>query len=313
MAAEMGFHIPGGIYCCQDSHTTSGGGLNCASKGLGSLEMASIVATGKTWFRCVPTIKFVLEGEMPKMVMPRDIILYIGGNWPPFVNMNVEYLGPVADSMSLDGRRCIATASTEISVDFALFEADEKALDFVKERTSFPELINPVKPDEDAEYAREITLDVNDLEPQVAFPHRMANVAPISEIEEKNVKIDLAFVGACTNGRLDDIKMVADILRGRTIHSDVRLIVTPASQEVYLEALKHGYVVDITEAQGLFTVSRCTPCGGGQLGKGEVAVTSSTRNFKGRMGHPESFVYCASPAVVAASSLTGYITDPNEV
>jgi len=313
LAAEIGFHIPGGIYCCADSHTPSGGGLNCASTGHGPLEIASIVATGKTWYRCAPTVKFEFVGKMPKMLMARDLILFMGGNWPPFVNMNAEYLGPVADSMSLDGRRCIATASPEISVDFGLFKADQKALDYVKKRTPFPELINPVEPDEDAKYGQEITIDVTDMESQVAFPHRMANVAPVSEIEKKEVKIDLAFVGACTNGRLEDIRMVADIVRGKIIHPDVRLIVTPGSQEIFREATRLGYASDIAEAEGIFTASRCSPCGGGNLGKGEVAVTASTRNFKGRMGHPDSFVYCASPATVAASALTGYITDPRKV
>jgi 3-isopropylmalate/(R)-2-methylmalate dehydratase large subunit len=275
--------------------------------------MAGITARGVTWFRCAPTVKFELVGKMPKMLMPRDIIIYIAGNYPPFVNKNVEYLGKIADEMSLDGRRSIATGSTELSLDFALFKADKKALDYVKKRTPFPELIYPVEPDEDAKYAQEIMLDVSKLEPQVAYPHRMANVAPVSEIEKKKVKIDLAFVGACTNGRIEDIKMVADLVRGKKINPDVRLIVTPASQEIFREAVKLGYAEDIANAEGIFTASRCSPCGGGQLGKGEVAVTSSTRNFKGRMGHPDSFVYCASPATVAASALTGYITDPREV
>jgi 3-isopropylmalate/(R)-2-methylmalate dehydratase large subunit len=313
MAAEIGFHIPGGIYSCADSHTPSGGGLNCASTGHGPLEMASIIAKGKTWYRCVPTVRFDLSGRIPKRVMARDIILYIGGNWPPFVNMNVEYLGEVADSMSLDGRRCIATASTEIGIDFALFKADEKAFNYVKERTPFPHLVDPVEPDDDADYAGRINLDVSDMNPQVACPHSMSNVKPVTDVEKKGVKIDLAFVGACTGGRIEDIKIASEIVKGRTIHEDVRFIVTPASQEIYLEALKLGYIKTITEAKGLFTVSRCTPCGGGQLGKGEVSITASTRNFKGRMGHPESFVYCASPATVAASALTGYITDPRDV
>lgn len=313
LAAEIGWHIPGGIYCCADSHTPSGGALNCASKGHGPLEIAGIVARGITWYRCVPTVMFNLVGKMPKRVMARDIILHIGGNWPPFVNMNAEYLGPVADAMSVDGRRCICTASTEIGVDFALFKADKAAVDYVTERTPFPELINPVEPDEDATYAEEITINVTDLAPQVAYPHKMSNVASVEGIEKKQVKIDLAFVGACTNGRIEDIKMVADIVKDKTIHPEVRLIVTPASQAIFREAVRLGYVRDIVEAEGIFTASRCSPCGGGQLGKGETAVTSSTRNFKGRMGHPDSFVYCASPSTVAASALTGYITDPREV
>ncbi len=310
MAAELGFHIPGGIYACQDSHTTSAGGLNCLGKGVGPLEMAAITARGETWYRVSPTVKFELVGKIPTKVMARDIILYIGGRWSPLVNINVEYFGEAADMMSLDGRRSIATASTEIGVDFAVFKADEKALNYVRERTPYPELVDPVEPDEEAEYLKEYTIEVTDLEPQVACPHEMSNVVPVSEAEKMEVKIDLAFIGACTNGRLEDIKMAAEILRGQKIHPNVRLIVTPASQEIWKGAIKAGYAQDIVEAEGIFTSSRCLPCQGGNLGSGEVAVTSSTRNFKGRMGSPDSFVYCASPATVAASALTGHISDP---
>jgi 3-isopropylmalate/(R)-2-methylmalate dehydratase large subunit len=313
MAAEIGFHIPGCIYACQDSHTTSGGGLNCLAKGIGPLEAAAITAKGQTWYRVVPTIKFNLVGKMPKMVVARDIILSIGGNWPPFVNKNIEYLGPLADNLSLDSRRCIATASTEIGVDFPIFKADKKAVDYVKERTPFKELINPVEPDENAVYSKEYTMDVTDLEPQVACPHSMTKVKPVNEVEQQEIKIDLAFIGACTNGRLEDIKLAAEIIRGNKIHPNVRFIVTPASQEIFMDALEAGYVKDIVEAEGIFTSSRCLPCQGGNLGSGETAVTASTRNFKGRMGAPDSFVYCASPITVAASAILGYITDPREV
>ena len=313
LAAEIGFHIPGGIYACQDSHTPAGGGLNCLAKGVGPLEMAAIAARGQTWYRVGPTVKIDLEGDFQKTVMARDILLYIGGRWQPFVNKNVEYLGPLADNMSLDSRRSMATASTEIGVDFAIFKADKKALDYVKRRTPFPELINPVEPDEDAAYLEEHTIDVTNLEPQVACPHTMVNVKPVTEIEKEKIKIDLAFVGACTNGRLEDIKMASDMVRGRKIDPNVRFIVTPASQEIFREAMSAGYVSDIVDAEGIFTASRCLPCYGGNLGSGEVAVTASTRNFKGRMGAPDSYVYCASPATVTASALTGYITEPREV
>jgi 3-isopropylmalate/(R)-2-methylmalate dehydratase large subunit len=313
MASEKGFHIPGCIYAFPDSHTPLGGALNCACKGIGPLEIAGVMAKGETWYHVVPTVKFNLVGTMPSKVMARDLVLYIGGHWPPFVNQNAEFLGPAADAMSLASRQCIACGAVESSFDFILFKADEKVMDFVKARTPWPELINPVEPDDDAEYAEEITIDVSTLVPQLACPHSMDNVSPVTDVAKDPVKIDLAFVGACTNGRLEDIKMAADLVRGKTIHPDVRFIVTPASQEIWTQAVDAGYAKDIVDAQGIFTASRCTPCGGGNLGPGEVAVTSSTRNFKGRMGVPDSTVYCASPATVTASALAGFIADPREV
>lgn len=313
MAAEKGYHLPGCIYTFPDSHTPSGGAFNCACKGIGPLEIASVIARGETWYRVVPTVKFTLVGQMPAKVTARDIILYISGNWPPFVNHNIEYHGSVVENMSLGSRQCIATGSTETSCDFALFPADQKVLDYVRARTPFPELVNPVTPDEDAQYAEEHILEVTDLAPQIAYPHSMSNVATVTAFEKQHIPIDLAFIGACTNGRLEDIKIAADTVRGRKIHPRVRLIVTPASQEIWIKAVDAGYAQEIVEADGIFTASRCAPCGGGNLGPGEVALTASTRNFKGRMGHPESHVYCASPATVAASALTGYITDPREI
>ncbi len=310
LAAEMGFHRPGDIWMYQDSHTTACGALNCAGKGMGQLEMAYIMAKGETWFPVEECAKFNIIGKMPELLQPRDIIIYLTGTYGDFVNKDVEYTGKVVEEMSIDGRQCITTASTELSCDFPLMRADPKVIDYVKARTPFGPF-KPVDPDKDATYAAEYNVDVTNLEPHVAIPHRMRNVKPVSQV--KDVKIDLAFVGACTNGRLDDMRVVAKVLKGHKVNKDVRFLVRPNSQEVYLKAVKEGIPEIVVEAGGMFANPSCHPCGGGNLAAGEVAVTSSTRNFRGRMGSPDAFVYCASPATVTASAITGFITDPRKV
>jgi 3-isopropylmalate/(R)-2-methylmalate dehydratase large subunit len=294
----------------QDSHTCAGGALNCAARGMGLLEMAYILAKGETWIPVNECVKFNIRGKLPPRVEPRDIILHIGGKYGTFVNKDVEYAGATIDEMSIDGRQCIATASAELNVDFALMRADQKVIDYVKARTPFGPF-TPSDPDDDATYAAIYDIDVSNLEPQVAVPHRMQNVKPINEVEK--VKVDLAFVGACTNGRLEDMRVVADVLKGRKVHPNVRLLVRPNSQEVYLNALKEGILATVIEAGGMVGTPSCHPCFSANLAAGETAITASTRNFRGRMGSPESFVYCASPATVTASAITGYITDPREV
>jgi 3-isopropylmalate/(R)-2-methylmalate dehydratase large subunit len=212
--------------------------------------------------------------------------------------------------MSIDGRQCITTASTELSIDFPLMKADQQAIDYVTKRTSYGSF-TPVEPDHDAEYADEYLLEVADLDPQVACPHKMQNVKPVSEV--KDVEVDLAFVGACTNGRLDDMRSVASILKGQTVHPNVRLLVRPATRNIYLQAVTEGIPEIVVEAGGMFGIPSCHPCFGGNLAAGEVAITASTRNFRGRMGSPDAYVYCASPHTVAASAITGRITDPREI
>ena len=310
LAAEQGYHRPGDIFLYQDSHTTAAGALNCAGKGMGQLEMAYVLAKGETWFPVEETVRFEVVGTLPNQVQPRDVILAITGMYKSTPNVDVEFGGPVIESMSLDGRQCIATGSTELSCDFPLMEADQKTIDYVASRTRFG-AFNPVAPDPDATYAAVHEVDVTTLAPQVAVPHQMQNVKPVTEVQD--VKIDLAFVGACTNGRFEDIAVAASMVEGHTVPPDVRFIVRPNSQEVYLKAVKAGFAEIIAEAGGIFGSPSCHPCGGGNLAAGEIAVTASTRNFKGRMGSPDAYVYCASPATVAASAVTGYITDPREV
>ena len=211
---------------------------------------------------------------------------------------------------------CMTTASTEISCDFPVCKADRKTLDWVEKRSTLPGSFEPVEPDEDAEYDKTITLDVSELEPQVACPHTMSNVKPVSEVAKEKVKIDHATVCSCVNSGLVDIAVVAEILKGRKIHPDVRFLVAPGTQEIWKEAVRLGYAETIADANALFLVASCGPCSGGcqSLAPGEVSVGSNTRNFRGRMGSPESaLVYVSSPATAAASALTGYITDPREV
>ena len=310
LAAETGRHRPGEIFLYQDSHTTAAGALNCAGKGVGELEMAYILAKGETIFPVNECIKFSINGKLQNRVHPRDIILSITGTYGNFVNKNIEFMGDTINEMSIDGRQCITTASTELSIDFPLMKADQQVIDYVTRRTSYGSF-TPVEPDHDAEYAAEYLLEVADLDPHVACPHKMQNVKPVSEV--KDVEVDLAFIGACTNGRLDDMRAVASILKGQTIHPNVRLLVRPATRNIYLQAVAEGIPETVVEAGGMFGIPSCHPCFGGNLAAGEVAITASTRNFRGRMGSPDAYVYCASPYTVAASAITGRITDPQEL
>ena len=310
LAAELGFHRPGDIFLYEDSHTTSAGALNCAGRGVGAVEMAYILAKGETWFKVNECIKLNITGKLEEFVQPRDVILYITGKFGELPNKDLEFAGPTIDEMSIDGRQCITTASIELGCDFAVMKADQKVLDYVQPRTPFGRFI-PAEADKDASYATVHNVDVSELEPQVAVPHMMRNVRPVNEVDD--VKVDLAFVGACTNGRIEDLRVVARLLEDHKVHPDVRLIVRPSSQEIYLTAVKEGIVQTVIEAGGIFGNPSCQPCYEGNLAAGEVAVTASTRNFRGRMGSPEAFVYCASPATVTASAITGHITNPREI
>ena len=310
---ESGLALPGQILVCSDSHTIASGVLNCGARGLGQLEITQIVCTGKTWFRVVPTVLFRLEGKNPANVFGKDILLHIAGRFGSIENHNVEFSGPGLKSIPLDDRSTICTMCAEISADFATMPADEVVLDYLKGRTQQP--FEPVESDPDAKYAAVHVINLEEIKPTVARPDFIPkNTLPLEDFKE-HVKIDQAFVGSCANGKIEDLKAVAGILKGRRVAPSVRLVVTPASQKVYLEALRRGYVETIVEAGGLVTNSTCGACAGGHMGvvgPGEVCLTSSTRNFKGRMGSPDAKIYMASSATVAASAVTGYITDPTE-
>jgi 3-isopropylmalate/(R)-2-methylmalate dehydratase large subunit len=257
-------------------------------------------------------VLFRLEGEKPANVFGKDILLHIAGRFGSFENHNVEFSGPGLKTIPLDDRCTICTMCAEISADFATMPADDVVLDYLRERTEVR--LDPVDPDPDARYAAVHAIDLNAIKPTLAKPDFIPNNTLPLEAFRERVRIDQAFVGSCANGKLEDLKAVARILKGRRVAPSVRLLVTPASQKVYLEALRAGYVETIVESGGLVTNSTCGACAGGHMGvvgPGEVCLTSSTRNFRGRMGSPEARIYMASSATVAASAITGYITDPS--
>ena len=311
---EMGHVRPGELIVGTDSHTTTYGAFGAGGTGIGTTDMAVVFATGELWFRVPESIKFRIRGTLPKYVTSKDVILKIAGKYGTEVAQykSVEFEGPTISSMSIASRMTISNMAMEIGAKFALIPPDDKTIDYVKSRTTKP--FTPLYPDPDAIYEKVYELDVSDLEPQVAFPHSVDNVKPISEAE--GIKIDQAFIGSCTNGRLEDLAAAAEILNGRKVHPDVRLIVIPASREVYLEALRAGIIEILLKAGAVVCNPTCGPCMGTHLGllaDGERCISTSNRNFKGRMGSPKSEIYLASPYVVAASAVKGEITDPRKL
>jgi 3-isopropylmalate/(R)-2-methylmalate dehydratase large subunit len=308
---EEGLALPGELLACGDSHASASGALNTAARGLGSIEMIQIVCTGKTWFKSSPTIKFVLDGELRPGVFGKDVLFHIAATVGSVEGHNVEFDGPGLRTLSLDDRATIATMCTEISANFATFPADELILEHAAKVAD--RAFTPVESDPDAVYAAEHTIDLSTLEPYVAKPDFVPrNCIPVSEMPA-GTRIQQAFIGSCANGKLEDLRIAAAILDGRHIAPEVRMIVTPASQKVFLEAVRRGYVEKLTEAGAVVTFSTCGACYGGHtgvLGPGEVCITSSTRNFKGRMGSPDAAIYMGSSATVAASALAGTISDP---
>ncbi len=313
LVAQEGYALPGKILVNADSHTCSSGALNCLARGMGPSEMLYIVCKGQTWFMVGPTTKINLHGTLRKGVYPRDIIHFIPGKYGDFAGRNLEWHGDGLANIDMDGRLTMATISAELSVEFSLFPYDAVLETYVKGRARFP--FEPAFPDEDARYEQVIDIDLDVLEPQVVFPNKVAhNSKPISEAVGR--KIDQAFIGSCANGRLSDFAIAAAIVKGRQVAPGVRFIVTPGSQEILMQAIKAGYVETLMEAGAVVTSSSCGACYGGHMGllaDGEVCITASTRNFKGRMGSSSAEVYMGSPATVAASALTGRITDARDL
>jgi 3-isopropylmalate/(R)-2-methylmalate dehydratase large subunit len=311
--AENGLARPGEVLACTDSHTCAAGAYNTAARGLGPAEVYSIMCTGSTWFQIAPTIRYELVGIMPESVSGKDVFLHIADAYGDAANLNLEFGGPGLASVPMHDRRTIATQGAEVSADFSTFEPDGLLRSFLDERgvTGY----RAATPDPDATYRDVRHVDLDALEPYVARPGTVShNGLPVSQLGRQ--KVDQAFIGSCANGQLEDLEVAANVLRGRTVASGVRLLVTPASQAVYREAMRLGYLQDIADAGGVVTNSTCGACFGyhmGVVGPGEVCVTSSTRNFTGRMGSTEAQIFMASPATVAASAITGYITEARSV
>lgn len=313
LLAQEGFALPGKILANPDSHTCSSGALNCLARGMGPSEMTHILCKGKTWFLVGATTKVVLEGELPERVYPRDVIHYIPGQYGDFAGRNLEWHGDGLSGIGMDGRLTMATISAELSAEISLFPYDDVLEDYLRGRAKWS--YEPVSPDPDAEYESEIRVDLSSLEPQVVRPNKVAwNSGSVREVAGQ--RVDQAFIGSCANGRLSDFAVAAELVKGRTVAPGVRFIVTPGSQRILKEAIQAGYVETLMEAGAVVTSSTCGACFGGHmglLGDGEVCITASTRNFKGRMGSPQAEVYMGSPATVAASAVTGVITDPRDL
>ncbi|MGA3085991.1 MAG: 3-isopropylmalate dehydratase large subunit [Thermodesulfobacteriota bacterium] len=310
---EEGHTLPGSLIVGGDSHTTTYGALGAASCGIGISELAWSMAKGSLWFMVPETIRFDLTGKLLPGVSAKDIILKIAGDYTAEVAQYkaVEFSGPVAQALSMDGRMTISNMGVEIGAKFAFFEADEKTIAFLKERNT--EKAKFFGPDPDAVYENIFQVDVSNLEPQIACPHNLDNVKSVAEIGE--VVVNQAFLGSCTNARMEDLERAAIILKGKHVHQETRLIVMPASLKIYQKAAAAGLLQIFLDAGAMLGTTGCGPCGGAHLGilaPGETAISSTNRNFKGRMGSPESFIYLGSPETVAASAIEGKIADPRK-
>ena len=308
---EKGLVIAGDAVIGADSHTCTYGALGAFSTGVGSTDMACGMAIGKAWFKVPSAIKFVLKGKLNKYVSGKDVILHIIGKIgvDGALYKSMEFTGEGLSSLSMSDRLCISNMAIEAGAKNGIFEVDDITLEYIKEHSERTPVI--YKADEDAEYDEVIEINLSEIKPTVAFPHLPENAKTFDEIGE--VKIDQAVIGSCTNGRLEDLIAAAEILKGRKVAKNVRVIVIPATQKIYLEAMEMGILKIFIESGAVVSTPTCGPCLGGYMGilaKGERAVATTNRNFVGRMGHTESEVYLASPAVAAASAVTGYLTDP---
>lgn len=311
---DKGIVTAGDLVIGADSHTCTYGALGAFSTGVGSTDLGCTMASGETWFRVPSTIKVEFFGTLNKWVSAKDLILHLIGNIgvDGALYKTLEIGGEVIENMQMDGRFTICNMAIEAGAKNGIIVPDEITKKYLLNRSiREPKFYTS---DENATYEKVLRYDVSKIEPTVAKPHLPENTCPISEIW--NIKIDQAVIGSCTNGRLSDLEVAAKILDGRKVHPDVRLIVFPGTQEIYLDALKLGYIETIIKAGGAVSTPTCGPCLGGHCGilaKGERAISTTNRNFVGRMGHPESEVYLSSPAVAAASAILGKISSPEEL
>jgi 3-isopropylmalate/(R)-2-methylmalate dehydratase large subunit len=313
---ENGYVRPGTVVVGTDSHTTSHGALGAFAFGIGATEMASVWALGTVLNVEVPgTIKVVVTGDFPKHVLPKDLILYLIGKLSAEgANFKViEFHGPAIDTMNTSGRLTICNMAVEAGATAGIVPPDDETLRYLEEVADVHERVATFIPDPDAVYDQVIEIDASKLEPQIACPHSVDNVKPLGEV--LGTPVQQIVIGSCTNGRLDDIETAANILSGKKVARGVRMLVFPASGRIFREAMAKGYIATLMEAGAVVANSGCGPCLGihqGALGDGEVALSTTNRNFKGRMGNPNSEVYLCSPAVAAASALTGVISDPRK-
>ena len=314
---EKGHALPGQIVVGTDSHTCTYGSLGAFATGIGSTDMSSVFATGKLWFMVPQTLQLMIEGRLPKNVTSKDAVLRIigdigadGANY-----LACEFRGEAAKRMSIPERMTVSNMAIEMGAKAGIFETDETTVKYLEQRVKDRSTIEAraVRSDEDAIVSQK-HWNVSDLEPQIAMPHNVDNVLPISDVPE--TKLDQVFLGSCTNGRFEDLKLASDLMKGEPVARGVRMIVVPASREEYMKCLRAGLIEKFMEAGAMFESACCGPCMGGSfglLGAGERCLSSSNRNFVGRQGSPKAFVYLSSPATAGASAITGYITDPRDV
>jgi 3-isopropylmalate/(R)-2-methylmalate dehydratase large subunit len=310
---EQGHVVPGAVIVGSDSHTCTYGAFGAFSTGIGSTEAAAVMATGKIWFKVPQSIKIIVNGKFNKYVTPKDLVLNVIGKLgvDGAIYKSTEFAGPTIHEMSIAGRMTLCNMAVEMGAKNGIIEPDNMTKEYLQHRVNSLADFASLKSDKDAQYERVVEFDVSKLEPQIACPSSVDNVKTMSEIG--NIPIDQAFIGSCTNGRLEDLQIAAKIMKGKKVKDGVRALVIPASQEVYKQALTDGLIEIFTEAGAIFCGSACGPCLGGHIGllaAGETCVSTSNRNFIGRMGSTQANVYLASPAVVAASAITGKITNP---
>lgn len=308
---EKGLTVAGDVIIGADSHTCTYGALGAFSTGVGSTDMAAGMATGRAWFKVPSAIKVVITGKKQKYVSGKDVILHLIGEIgvDGALYQSLEFVGDGIAELSMDDRFTIANMAIEAGAKNGIFPVDELAETYMKEHSKRPYKV--CEADADAEYVREVVIDLNTLQPTVAFPHLPENTKTIDEVGD--IAIDQVVIGSCTNGRFEDLAVAAEILKGKKVKKGLRVIVIPATQQIYLDAMEAGFIRTFIEAGAIVSTPTCGPCLGGYMGilaEGERCVSTTNRNFVGRMGHVNSEIYLASPAVAAASALTGKISDP---
>ena len=310
---EQGHVVPGDLMVGCDSHTCTYGALNIFSTGVGSTDGAAAMASGKLWFKVPDTLRVTFTGQLKPGVFSKDLILYLAGQIGAdgATYEAIEFDGPVIDDLTVEARMTISNMAIEVGAKAGLMRADAKTLAWYEGRSK--RAPQPVEPDADAVYARSLSYDVTALGPQVAKPHSVDSVSPVEEVA--GTPIQQGYLGTCTNGRLEDFQVAAGILGGRKVHPKVRFIVAPASKQIYLDAMREGYVQTLVEAGAVIVTPGCGPCVGTHNGvpsDGENVISTANRNFRGRMGNSNAFVYLGSPATVAASVIEGVVTDPRK-
>jgi len=312
---ESGNILPGDLVLGADSHTCTYGALGAFASGVGSTDLAITLATGKNWFRVPQTIKIILKGRLPKGVFSKDIILYIIGDLKAdgATYKSIEFCGPAIANLSMDARFTMANMVVEMGAKCGFMPVDKKTTDWLSPRIAKRRRIKPVAADKDARYCAVKEYDLSKIEPQVSRPHTVDNTCAVSEARGRI--INEAYLGTCTNARLEDLKIAAGILKGKSVHSQVKFIIAPSSRDIFQKALAGGIVRIFIEAGAVIVAPGCGPCVGTHNGipaDGEVVISTANRNFKGRMGNPNASIYLASPATVAASAIEGKIADPRK-